>query len=72
MLIICSAFEIKHIVYEYIVLSSLSIFLNSKTNVVTNLNPLNPDKKSISLFLIVDSVSLSYSSGLKEFEILTL
>ena len=51
---------------------SLSIFLNTKTNVVTNLNPLNLANKPISLLLIVDSVSLNCSSGLKEFKISTL
>ena len=42
-----------------------------KTNVVTNLNPLSPDI-FFSLFSIADSVSLSCSSGLKEFKISTL
>ena len=45
------------------VLSLLSIFLSAKTSVANN---------SISIFLIVDSVSLNCSSGLKEFKILTL
>ena len=48
---------------------SLSIFLNSKTNVVTNLKPLNSDNKSISLFLVTNLESLNYDSGLKEFKI---
>ena len=39
-LINISAFEFEQKV-SYFVLSSLSIFLNTKTNVVTNLNPLN-------------------------------
>ena len=43
----------------HIVLSSFSAFLNSKTNVVTNLNPLSSVNKCISLFVITDSVSLS-------------
>ena len=34
-----------------------------------NIKPLNLDNKSISLFLTADSVSLGYSSGLKEFMI---
>ena len=50
----------------------LFFFLNSKTNAVTNLNPLNSDNKSISLFLIEDSPSLSCISALKEFKIFTL
>ena len=45
---------------------------NSKTNVVTNLNPLNLDKKFISLFLIESSLSFTCSSRLKEFKISTL
>ena len=48
------------------------MFLNSKTIVVTNSNPFNSDNKSISLFLVADSVSLSCSSGLKEFKFSTL
>ena len=43
--------------------------LNTKTNFVTNLSPLNLVNKSISLLVITDSVSLSCSSGLKEFQI---
>ena len=53
----------------YFVSWSLSIFLNSKTNVVTNLKPLNSDNKSISLFLVTNLESLNYDSGLKEFKI---
>ena len=56
----------------YFVSSSLFIFLNSKTNVVINLNPLNLDNRSINLFSIANSVSLICSSGLKEFKISTL
>ena len=63
-LMIVSAFEFEQKVL-YFVLSSLSIFLNPKTSVVTTLKAFSPDNKSISLFLIVDSVSLSSSSGLK-------
>ena len=55
----------------YSVWSSLLIFLNSKTNVATNLKPFDSDDKFISLFLIADSVSLSCSSGLKEFKFST-
>ena len=58
---------------SYFVLSSLSIFLITKTSVVTNLKPFNwANKSTISLLLIADSVSLSCSSGLKEYKILTL
>ena len=53
----------------YFVSWLLSIFLNSKTNVVTNLKPLNSDNKSISLFLVTNLESLNYDSGLKEFKI---
>ena len=41
-------------------------FLKSKTNVVTNLNPLNSANNFLSLFLIIDSVSLICSSWLKK------
>ena len=54
---------------SYFVLSLLPIFLRTKTNIVTNLDPLNPDKNLLSLFLIADSVYLSCSSVLKEFKI---
>ena len=54
------------------VLSLVSIFLNSKTSIVTDLKPFNSDNNSISLFLVADSVFLSCSSGLKEFKISTL
>ena len=50
----------------YFVLLSVSIFPNTKINVVTNLNLPN------SVFLIADSVSLNCSSGLKEFKTSTL
>ena len=53
-------------------MSSLFIFLNAKTNAVTNLNPFNSVNKSISLLLIAYSVSLISSSGLKELKISTL
>ena len=36
-----------------------------------NLKPFSSDNKSISLLLIAESVSLSCSSGLKEFKIST-
>ena len=44
----------------YFILSSYSIFLNSKTSIVTNLKPSNPINKSMSLYLIADSVSLNF------------
>ena len=50
----------------YFVLSSFYVFLNTKSSVATNLNLLISDNKSISLFLIADSVSLSCSSGSKK------
>ena len=56
----CFRVRIKGAIYSFI-----SIFSSSKTNVVTNFNPLNSVNKSISLFLIPDSVSLSCSSRLK-------
>ena len=53
--------------------SSLSVFyfLNSRNHVVVDLNPFNSVNQSFNLLLIADSVSLSCSSGLKEFKILT-
>ena len=39
---------------SHFVLSSLSIFLNTKTSVVTSLNPLNSVNIFFSLFLITD------------------
>ena len=69
--IIVSAFNSnKKVLYS--LLSSLCIFLNSKTSVAMNLKPFNSDNKSISLFLIVDSISLSCSSRLKELKISAL
>ena len=47
-------------------------FLNSKTNVVTNLNLFNSVNKSTRLFLVANSISLICSSEQKEFKILTL
>ena len=70
-LIIIFAFELEQNLSNF-VLSSFSIFLNTKTSVVMNLNPLNSDNNFFSLLLIVDSVSLSCSSGLKEFKTSTL
>ena len=70
-LINISAFELEQKL-SYFVLFLLSIFLNTKTNVVTNLKPLNSDNNSIRLLLIANSVSLSCSSGLKIFKISTL
>ena len=63
-LITFSAFELEQKLSNF-VLSSLSVFLNSKTCVVTNLNPLNSADNFLSLFLITDLVSYSYNSGLK-------
>ena len=54
------------------VLSSLSIFLNTEANVVTNLKPFNWVNNFISLLLNVDSVSSGCSSGLNKFKISTL
>ena len=53
---------------SYFVLSSLS-FENTKANVAKKEKPFNWVNKSISLLLLGDSVSLSCSPGLKEFEI---
>ena len=55
---IASAFEFEYKAL-YSVLSSHCTFLNS--SVATNLKPLNSDNKSISIFLVADSVYLSYS-----------
>ena len=44
-------------------------FLNTKTNIVTDLKPFNLVNNSISLLLIPDSVALSCRTGLKEFKI---
>ena len=67
-LINISAFELEQKL-SYFVLSLLFIFLNTKTNVVTNLTS---DNNSIRLLLIANSVSLSCSSGLKILKISTL
>ena len=61
LLIIISDFKLEKKV-------SLSLFLNTKTNVDTNLKPFNRVNNSISLLLIADSVSLNCSSGLKDFK----
>ena len=66
-----SGFELEQKLSNF-VLSLLSIFLNTKTNVVTNLKPFNWVNKSISFFLIADSLSLSCSSGWKKFKMPTL
>ena len=71
LLIIISAFEFEKKI-PYFVLSLLSLFLKTKTNVVSNFKPFNWFNNSISLLLIADSVSLSYNSELKEFKISTL
>ena len=55
----------------YFVLSSFSFFLSTKTNVVTNLNPLNSVNKFFNSLLSADLLSLSCSSGLKECKIST-
>ena len=57
---------------QYFVLSSLIIFLGTKTNAVTNLKPFNWVSQSFRLLLIADSVFLSCISGLKEFKISAL
>ena len=49
----------------YLVFSSLSILLNTKTNIVINLKNFNRVNKSNSLLLTADSVSLIYSLGLE-------
>ena len=67
-LINISAFELEQKL-SYFVLSLLSIFLNTKTNVVTNLTS---DNNSIRLLLIANSVSLICSSGLKILKTSTL
>ena len=70
-LLIVSTFDCNkrcHILFYYHFL----FFFNSKNNVATNLNPLNSVKNFFSLFLIADSVNLSSSSWLKEFQVLTL
>ena len=54
-------------------LSSSSISLNFKTKIVTDLNLRGfIEQIAFSLFLIVDSVSLSCSSGVKELKNPTL
>ena len=52
-LIIISAFDLEQKVSHF-VLSSLSIFFNTKTSVATNLNPLNSVNIFSSLFLIAE------------------
>ena len=63
-LTIVSAFECDENV-SYFVLPSLYIFLSTKTSVVTNLNSFNSVNNFLSLFLISNSTSLTFSSGLK-------
>ena len=70
-IIIVSTFQFNQNV-QYIILTSLSIVLISKINVVTNLKPLNSDNKSINLFLTANLVYLSCSSELKELKISAL
>ena len=69
-LIIFFAFELEQ-KFSYFVLSSLSIFLNIKTNVVTNLKSFNSVNNSIILHLNADSAP-SCRSGLKVFKTSTL
>ena len=61
-LIIIAASELEQNSHTFFYLCSL-FFLYTKTNVVTNLKPLNTDNNSITLLLIADSVSLGCSSG---------
>ena len=57
----------QHIlIYDH---NSKQYVLNSKISVGANLKSFNSDNKSISSFLIDDSIFLSCSSGLKEFKI---
>ena len=44
----------------------MSFYLHFKTSAVTNLNTFNSVNKFIRLVSILDSLSLSFSSGLKE------
>ena len=69
-LIIVPDLSVNKVLYFF--LPSLSIFLNTKTIVLTNLKPSNKVNKSIRLLIIADSVSLSCSSVLKKFKISTL
>ena len=55
--------------HSYFDASLFSTFLNTKINVVMNLNWAN---KSFNLLLIADSVSLTCISGLKKTKISTL
>ena len=60
------------IFFWYWVRIKSGIFFSSsiyKTNVVKSFNPLNSDNKSISFFLIANSLSLSCSSEFKEFKV---
>ena len=66
-LIIISAAELEK-KFSNFALSSISIFLKTKANVVTNLKPFDWVNNSISLLLIADSVSLSCNSGFKEYK----
>ena len=66
-LIIVSTFEFE--IYYILLYIHLLFLLNSETSVVTNVKSFNSVNKSVSLYLILDSKSLSCSSGLKEFKI---
>ena len=46
--------------------------LNTETSVATNLKPFNYVSKTITLFLTIDSASLSCGSGLKKLKVPTL
>ena len=67
LLIIISAVELEKN-FSNFALSSISIFLKTKVNVVTNLKPFHWVNNSISLLLIADSVPLSCNSVLKEYK----
>ena len=68
--IIIPSFEIEQKLTSFF-FSSHSVFLNTKTYVVTNLKPLNSDNNFTILLLIAEPLSLSCSLGLKEFKIST-
>ena len=69
-LIIVSTFEFER--YYILLYIHLLFLLNSETSVVTNVKSFNSVNKSVSLYLTLDSISLSCSSGLKEFQISTI
>ena len=69
-LIIVSTFEFE--IYYILLYIHLLFLLNSETSVVTNVKSFNSVNKSVSLYLILDSITLSCSSVLKEFQISTI